>query len=151
MQPTQKIWSQLSSATQSQYEMILCFLFFENLHFNGHFPDFGRPYWIEDINRKCLFAIPYKVIRWKTLYIILMKHLTNIEDVRVPQKESKIFKKWEKYLLKMQVKSFMWIFIKIGPTVWLQNAVTDTLRYYKYIQSFLIFLNRFLRYFWWKW
>jgi len=112
------------------------FRFFANFHFNGLFHDFGRPYWIEDINGKCGFAIPYKVIRWKTWYASLKKIGQKSKTLECRKQKSsknrydviklKLTIKWSKRLFKILLRSLVWILIKIVQTVWLEIAVTDT-------------------------
>ena len=66
------MWPYSSSAVSNQCKTKFCFLIFTNLVLTG-FPLFWRPFWTEDMNRLCWFAIPYKVMSWRTKHINLKK------------------------------------------------------------------------------
>ena len=57
---------------------------FRKFSFNGHFPDFGRPYWIEDINGKSWFAY-LQSHRLKNMIYQFEDKFTKNEDVRRPK------------------------------------------------------------------
>ena len=68
------------SDSKSTRNNVLFFVFnYANFDFNGHFRHFGRPFWIEDINWKSWVAIPYNVIRWRTLYVKLKNMPTKMK------------------------------------------------------------------------
>ena len=97
------------------------FRFLQNLE---HVFRFGMPFWIEDINRKRWFAIPYKAMSWRTKLINLEKIAQKLKTwecriwkhTKKPlwRHQIKIFKIWEKCHLKFCLRSCGPSYIKIG-------------------------------------
>ena len=108
---------------------------FSQILFLTVFPFLRPPFWIEDMNRKCWFAIPYKAMRWRTKLINLKKIAQKlktwecriVKHIKKPlwRHQINISKIWEKCHLKFLLRSFGPSFIKIGQELWKWEAVTD--------------------------
>jgi len=93
-----------------------CFVFrFSQILVLTVFPFLRRPFWMEDINRKRLFAIPYKARSWRTKLNNFKKIAQKLKmwECRIKKHTKKplwrqriiIFKIWEKSHLKFLSRS----------------------------------------------